>query len=92
LSQPINNSQCLHRRSPRRTHLLRLTRKITTSKKTMETLSLQNLHRYQTRKGEQNLKPSRRHELRKLRILWKHLPKKKLKKKMMRVWIDSWKQ
>jgi hypothetical protein len=31
----------------------------------METLSLQNLCRFQTMRGEQNLRPSRRHELRK---------------------------
>jgi hypothetical protein len=31
----------------------------------METLSLQNLRRLQTRRGEENLKPSRKHKLRK---------------------------
>jgi hypothetical protein len=52
-------------KSPRRTHPLRLTRKIITSQRTMETLSLQNLRRFQTRRGEQKLKLYRRRELRK---------------------------
>jgi hypothetical protein len=34
---------------------------------------------------EQNLRPFRRHELRKPRIPWKHLLRKKLKKKMRRL-------
>jgi hypothetical protein len=42
---------------------------VITSNKTMETFSLHSLCRSQTRKGEQNLKPFRRHELRKLCIL-----------------------
>jgi hypothetical protein len=54
----------------------------------METLSLQNLHRFQTRRGEQNLKPYRRNELRKQRTLWKHL----LRKKMMRLLTENWRE
>jgi hypothetical protein len=58
----------------------------------METLSLQNFHRFHTRRGEQNLKPYRRHELRKQRTLWKHLLRKKLRKKMMRLLIENWRE
>jgi hypothetical protein len=58
----------------------------------METISLQNLHRFQTRRGEQNLKPYRRHELRKQRTLWKHLLRKKLMKKMMRLLTKNWRE
>jgi hypothetical protein len=61
-----------------------LIRKIITSQKTMETLLLQDLRRSLTRNGEQNLRPSRRHEFRKPHTLWKHSLRKKLKKKMMR--------
>jgi hypothetical protein len=71
---------------------MRLTRKIITSQKTMETLSLHNLRRFQTRRGEQNLKPYRRRELRKQHTLWKHLLRKKLMKKMMRLLTENWRE
>jgi hypothetical protein len=56
----------------------------------METLSLQVLRRLQTRIGEQNLKLSRKHELRKQHTLWKHLLRKKLMKKMMTLLTKNW--
>jgi hypothetical protein len=58
----------------------------------METLLPQNLRTSQTRKEEQNSKPSRKQEQRKLHILWKHSPKKKLTKKMMKLWTHNWKE
>jgi hypothetical protein len=35
------------------------------------------------------LEALQRHEQRKLHILWRHLLKKKSKRKMMRLWIDN---
>jgi hypothetical protein len=55
----------------------------------METLSLKNLRRSQTRKGGQNLKLSRKHEPRKWSTLWNHLRKKKLMRKMARLLTEN---
>jgi hypothetical protein len=61
--------QLLRRRSPRKMHQLRPTKKTITMNKTTESLSLQNLHRPQTKNGGQNLRLFRRQELRKQHML-----------------------
>jgi Tfp pilus assembly protein PilP len=65
-------------------------RKTITRRKTMETLSLQNLSRLQTKKGRQNMKPSRKHERKKLEKFWKHILRTKMMMKMS--WTNNWKQ
>jgi hypothetical protein len=58
-------------------------------KKTKESLSLQNLHKPQIKNGGQNLRLSRRQELRKQHILYNHSLKKMLMKMMTRLSIEN---
>jgi hypothetical protein len=61
--QSKSNSRCLHRRSPRRTLLLRLTKKTITLEKKMKSLLPQNPHKSQIKKGGKSLRLFRRQEL-----------------------------
>jgi hypothetical protein len=58
--------------------------------KTTESLSLQNLHTPQIKNEEQNLRLSKRQELRRQHILKNHSQKKMLMKMMTKLLTENW--